>query len=228
MTLCLSYRTIRRIIANPLLNTHCVVRSLSLALFLGSSCWHLLSVAIWNVDEHTRTLLTAVGTADTTSVNKTVIQKNGYMPKRCFGTEQIRVSTSLPEWLIRLVTDVEAPPLELDDVTFLQVLQTGVTKHLFFQLRSKTDNKITTSMQYNAHTEQITDLAMFINVVLEVVVFGDDSFGDEWLIVDADGWHREGIVCFSQPSDLCCLLVVFVVQIQACLHGQNLSISPSK
>lgn len=84
MTLCLSYRTIRRIIANPLLNTHCVVRSLSLALFLGSSCWHLLSVAIWNVDEHTRTLLTAVGTADTTPVNKTVIQKKWIHAQKVF------------------------------------------------------------------------------------------------------------------------------------------------
>lgn len=81
---CLSYRNSWCIIANPLLNTHCVVRSLSLALFLGSGCWHLLSVAIRNVDEHTRTLLTAVGTADTTPVNKTVRQKNWIHAQKVF------------------------------------------------------------------------------------------------------------------------------------------------
>lgn len=40
-----------------------------------------------------------------------------------------------PDWLIGLVTDVEAPSLELDDVAFLQVLQTGISKHLLLQLR---------------------------------------------------------------------------------------------
>lgn len=40
-----------------------------------------------------------------------------------------------PDWLIGLVTDVEAPSLELDDVSFLQVLQTGISKHLLLQLR---------------------------------------------------------------------------------------------
>lgn len=40
-----------------------------------------------------------------------------------------------PDWLIRLVADVEAPSLELDDVTFLQALQTGISKHLLLHLR---------------------------------------------------------------------------------------------
>ena len=40
-----------------------------------------------------------------------------------------------PDWLIGLVADVETSSLELDDVTFLQVLQTGISKHLLLQLK---------------------------------------------------------------------------------------------
>lgn len=138
-------------------------------------------------------------------------------------------SSPLPDWLVGLVTDVEAPPLELDDVAFLEVLQTGVSEHLLLQLRTKADENEHTKLEPHSelHTEQRADLAVFIDVLLEVVVFGDDSFGDQWLKADADGWQQGGAVCFSQPRDLCCLLVVFIVQIQTCLYGQNPPISPS-
>ncbi len=39
-----------------------------------------------------------------------------------------------PDGLVGLVTDVEAPPLELNDVSFLQILQTGIAKHLLLNL----------------------------------------------------------------------------------------------
>lgn len=42
-----------------------------------------------------------------------------------------------PDWLVGLVTDVEAPPLELNDVSFLQVLQTGITQHHLLRLEIK-------------------------------------------------------------------------------------------
>lgn len=73
-----------------------------------------------------------------------------------------------------------------------------------------------------------TDLAVFINVIFEVVIFGDDGFGDERLVDDTDGGQQGGTVRISQPCDLCGLLVVLVVQIQASLHGHNLTISPSE
>lgn len=47
---------------------------------------------------------------------------------------------SSPDWLIGLVTDVEASSLELDDVTFLQVLQTGISEHLLLQLNQTVKN----------------------------------------------------------------------------------------
>lgn len=76
-------------------------------------------------------------------------------------------------------------------------------------------------------TEQRAHLAVFINVIFEVVVFGDDGFRDERLVVDADGGQQGGTACVSKPCDLCCFLVVFVLQIQASLYGHNLPISPS-
>lgn len=70
-----------------------------------------------------------------------------------------------------------------------------------------------------------THLAVFVNVVLEVVVFSDDSFGDERLVVDADGGQQGGAVGLGQPGDLRGLLVVRVVQVQTSLHGHNLTVS---
>lgn len=40
-----------------------------------------------------------------------------------------------PDWLVGLVTDVEASSLKLDDVSLLQVLQTWISKHLLLQLK---------------------------------------------------------------------------------------------
>lgn len=73
-----------------------------------------------------------------------------------------------------------------------------------------------------------TDLAFFINVIFEVVVFGDNGFRDEGLVGDADGGQQGSTVGVGQPRDLCCLLVVFVVQIQMSLQGDNLTVSPSE
>lgn len=93
--------------------------------------------------------------------------------------------------------------------------------------RSTKDPKKTTAN--DTHTVRLrTDLAVFVNVLFEVVVFGDDGFGDERLVVDADGGQQGGTVRVSQPCDLCRLLVVLVVQVQASLHGHNLTISPSE
>lgn len=67
-----------------------------------------------------------------------------------------------------------------------------------------------------SHTPTVklgTYLAVLVNVLLEVVVFGDDGFGDEWVVGDADGGQQWGAGCFSQPCDLCCLLVVLVLQV---------------
>lgn len=43
-------------------STHCFAGSLALALVLGSGSGHLLGVSIRNIEQHTRTLLTAVRT----------------------------------------------------------------------------------------------------------------------------------------------------------------------
>lgn len=83
-------------------------------------------------------------------------------------------------------------------------------------------------MHTPTHTEQRTDLAVFINVVFEVVVFGDDSFRDEGLVVDADGGQQGCCVRVGQPSDLCSLLIVLVVQVQMSIHGQDLTASTSE
>lgn len=69
------------------------------------------------------------------------IQKHSYLPKRtagCHSRVAKRHSNDLsPDWLVRLVADVEAPPLELDDVSFLQALQTRISQHLLLQLRER-------------------------------------------------------------------------------------------
>lgn len=137
-----------------------------------------------------------------------------------------------PDWLIGLVTDVEAPPLELDDVSFLEGLQTGIPQHLLFHLRQWTEDsvpddhsRVCCGWNWGAHG---TDLAVFVDVVFEVIIFGDDSFGDERQVCDADSGHRGGAVCLSQPCDLSCLLVVRVLQVQTCVHGQNPPVSASE
>lgn len=75
---------------------------------------------------------------------------------------------------------------------------------------------------------QRTHLAVFIDVIFEVVVFSNDSFGDERLVEDTNCGQQGGAVGLSQPRDLSGLLVVLVVYVQASLHGHNLSISPSE
>lgn len=65
-------------------------------------------------------------------------------------------------------------------------------------------------------------------MVLEVVVFSDDCFGDEMLIVDAYSGQQGGAVRVGQPRDLGGLLEVLVLQVQASLHGHDLPISPSE
>lgn len=77
-------------------------------------------------------------------------------------------------------------------------------------------------------TFQRTHLAVFIDVIFEVIVFSNDSFGDEWLVEDTNCGQQGGAVGLSQPCDLSGFLVVLVVQVQASLHGHNLSISPSE
>lgn len=81
---------------------------------------------------------------------------------------------------------------------------------------STRDVKRNNSKHY-AHSR--TDLAVFVNVVFKVVIFGDDCFSDERLVCDADSGYQGGAVCFSQPCDLCGLLEILVVQIQTSLHG---------
>lgn len=65
-----------------------------------------------------------------------------------------------PDWLVGLVTDVEAPPLQLDDVTLLQVLQTGVSQHLFLQLREKKDGRQKERMGDRCEEERECDRGM--------------------------------------------------------------------
>lgn len=72
------------------------------------------------------------------------------------------------------------------------------------------------------------DLAVFVDVILEVVVFGDDGFSDKRMVGDADGGHQGGSVCVSQPRNLCGLLIVLVLQVQTSLHGHDLPICPSE
>lgn len=73
-----------------------------------------------------------------------------------------------------------------------------------------------------------TDLAVFVNIIFEVIVLGDNSLRDEWLVIDADGWQQGGAVRLSQPRDLCRLLEVLVLQVQASFHGHDLTIGPSE
>lgn len=72
------------------------------------------------------------------------------------------------------------------------------------------------------------DLAAFVDIVLEVVVFGDDGFGDEWMVGDADGGNQRGSICLSQPRNFCGLLVVLVIQVQTSPHRRDLPIRPSE
>lgn len=48
--------------------THSAAGGLTLGFVFGSSSWHLLGVTIRNINQDTRTLLTAVGAADTNTV----------------------------------------------------------------------------------------------------------------------------------------------------------------
>lgn len=59
-----------------------------------------------------------------------------------------------------------------------------------------------------------THLAVWVNVVLKVVVFGQHRFGDEMLIVDTHSRGEGSFGGFSQPSDLSGLLIVRVLQVQ--------------
>lgn len=72
------------------------------------------------------------------------------------------------------------------------------------------------------------DLAVFVDVVFEVVVLRDDGFGDERMVGDADGGHQGGSIGVGQPRNFCGLLIVLVVQVEASLHGRDLSIWPSE
>lgn len=72
------------------------------------------------------------------------------------------------------------------------------------------------------------DLAVFIDVLLEVVVFGDDGLGDERQVDNADGGQQGGTVGVGQPRDLRGLLVVLVLQVQTSLQGDHLGIGPSE
>lgn len=72
----------------------------------------------------------------------------------------------------------------------------------------------------------LKNLAVFIDVVFEVIVFGDDGFVDERLVDDANCWQEGGAAGFSKPRDLSGLFVVLVVQVEARLHGDKLPISP--
>lgn len=47
------------------------------------------------------------------------------------------------------------------------------------------------------------------------------------MVGDADGRQQRSTVGVSQPCDLCCLLVVRVVQIQTSINGHDLTIRPS-
>ena len=51
------------------------------------------------------------------------------------GRLQTRVNGT---WTVRLVTDEEAPPLELDDVTFLDSMETRISQHLILHLTTPT------------------------------------------------------------------------------------------
>lgn len=118
-------------------STHFVVGGLALALVLGSSSRHLLCVSVRNVEQDTGTLLTAVRAVDGNHRQIKTERQSTWLDS-CMSSMQVckqNRSFHSPDWLIGLVTDVEAPPLELDDVTFFQILQTGISKHLLLQLR---------------------------------------------------------------------------------------------
>lgn len=137
-----------------------------------------------------------------------------------------------PDWLVRLVADVEAPPLELDDVSFLQALQTRIPQHLLLQLRERERRSRRRACRNGNRNGELhtlhTHLAVFVDVLFEVVVFGEDGLSDERLVVDADDGQHRGAAGFSQPGDLRRLLVVLVVQIQTSLHGRHLTVRRSE
>lgn len=82
-------------------------------------------MSVGDVEQDTGTLLTAVGTVRIINVVR---------QRRATNKQAHRYFPHSPDWLIRLVTDVEAPPLELYDVSLLQGLQTGISKHLLLHL----------------------------------------------------------------------------------------------
>lgn len=91
---------------------------------------------IRNVDEDNRAFFAAVGTAqaDTLRTKQLVVTA-----AKCHHNKH---PFFLPDWLIGLVADVEAPPLKLDDVSFLQALQTWIAEHLLLQLRVRESKEI--------------------------------------------------------------------------------------
>lgn len=58
------------------------------------------------------------------------------------GRLQTRVNGA---WTVRLVTDEETSPLELDDVTFLDSMETRISQHLILHLTTPTTNTAPTT-----------------------------------------------------------------------------------
>lgn len=106
--------------------------------------------------------------------------------------------------LKRHITDVESFPLKLDDIAFLQRGQLGFPDHLELMLEENRASLI--SLNQN---EKHFYLRILVDILLEVIVFRQDSFGNNMIVMGADHWHEWSLVRdVGQPSQLDRILII--------------------
>lgn len=72
-------------------------------------------------------------------------------------------------------------------------------------------------------THPHSHLALFVDVLLEVVLLAHDGLGDKVLVVDTDCGQEGGVGGLGQPRDLGGLLEVLVFQVQLAFQGGYLT-----
>ena len=150
------------------------------------------------------------------------------------GRLQTRVNGA---WTIRLVTDEEASPLELDDVTFLDSMETRISQHLILHLTTPTTNhgeNFTKRQNFDKFCEKNTEKEIFamvynlgvvVDIILEVILWFKDSLRYQVIKMEADGGCGLGGATVSQPRQFLCVLEVSVLQLQPPLQRHYLTLT---
>jgi hypothetical protein len=137
------------------------------------------------------------------------IQSSNYLTTNTIYILYLSRSRWVPGSFVGHVTDVVAASLQLNDVTFLQRRQLGVSQHLQLHLHATHTPAFHTCL-YATLTppEERTYLGVAVDVLLEVLLLIQDRFGDDVVVVETQSCHRGSFVYVSQPRDLLRLLVV--------------------